>query len=134
MIRTGLEWAPGTTEESKLAIARLFKPDEILNAYRDARRQHKTGDLVLVATDQSPDILGGPRTEYLKHLRHLYGDRAREFKMWNSPAHGVVKLPFESNAWWFVLHVSDAPIQIMAVIYESPFEVVEETTDGLALS
>jgi hypothetical protein len=34
MLQTGLEFAPGTTEDSKQLVGRLFQPTEILSAYR----------------------------------------------------------------------------------------------------
>lgn len=132
MLKTGLEFAPGTTDDSKRAIGRLFKPGEILAAYRDARSQCKTGDLVLVASDQVPGIRGGTRVEYVRHLRKIFGARAREFKMYSHPAHSVMMLPFEADAMWFVLDIGNSLLPVMAVLYATPYEVeVEPETPEL---
>ena len=126
MLRTGLEFGPGTTAESKKLIGSMFSPEAILSAYRTARGASNTGDIVLVATDQSPDISGGSRWEYMKHLKQVFGARASIFKMWHESAHTFMKLPADSEAMWFVVDVRNAPLPVMCVIYATPYKLTAE--------
>lgn len=101
----------------------MFQPAALLNAYRTAREASNTGDIVLVASDQSPDISGGPRMEYAKHLRKVFGARASAFGMWRYSAHSVVQLPHDSDAMWLVVDVKGLDLPVMCVIYVTPYEI-----------
>jgi len=127
MLQTGLEFAPGTTDDCKKMIARLFKPTEILGAYRHARASFKTGDLVMVGSEADPSGFNvEPRTEYLKRLRVVLGAKAPRAMMalgiTHKSAHSVVKLPFEADAMWLIVtRGKDMPI--MAVLFAAPYEM-----------
>lgn len=122
MIRTGLEFAPGTTPQCKRIVTRLFQPEALLSAYRAARDTFRTTDIVLVASDQSPDIAGGTRWNYAKHLKEVFGRRAAAFGMWDKSAHSVMKLPAESEAMWLVVDVQGAELPVMCVVWAMPFK------------
>ena len=78
MFKTGLEFAPGTTEDCKRLITKMFGPEDIIGAYRVARDTYKTGDLVLVTKDSDPSGFEAmPRVEYVKKLRRAMGSKAR---------------------------------------------------------
>ncbi len=126
-LKTGLEFAAGTTDAAKRLVAGLFKPSDILDWYRSARNVFKTGDLVLLAAEWDPSgVQPYRRTDYLKEVRQIVGDRAPippHFRgIWDGPAHSVVKLPFESDAMWFVINRKWEP-QVMCVIYVTPYQV-----------
>lgn len=123
MLKTGLEFEPGTTDDCKRLVGKMFPPTALLSAYRNARETFKTSDIVLVASDQSPDISGGTRMEYAKHLKQTFGARASAFKMWAKSAHSVMRLPSESEAMWLVLEVRGAALPVMCVIYTTPYEI-----------
>lgn len=121
-LKTGLEFAPGTTDDSKKIIARMAHPADLLGAYREAREKFNTGDIVLAMSDQGPEIQYCTRFEYTsKRLRELYGKRASEFKMWSHSAHSIMKLPRESEAMWLVVDIQRADFPIMCVIYAVPY-------------
>lgn len=122
MLQTGLEFAPGTTEDCKKIVGQLFPAASLLSAYRTAREACKTSDIVLVASDQSEDINGGSRMEYCKHLKKAFGSRATAFKLWHKSAHSEMKLPAESEAMWLVLDIRSAALPSMCVIYATPYE------------
>lgn len=128
MLKTGLEFAPGTTDDSKRCIGQLFPPAVILNAYRNARETCGTRDIVLYASDQSPDIHGGTRLEYCAHLKKLYGTRASAFKMWKESAQSVMRMPRDSDAMWFVVDVRGSDLQVMCVIFAVPYEEGADVT------
>lgn len=124
MIRTGLEFHPGTTDNEKRLIGRLYPPETILGSYRNAREISGTSDIVLYGSDQSPDILGGPRVAYARDvLAARFGKRASEFRMWAHSAHSVMKLPADSEAMWLVVEVNGLDLPIMCVIWAMPFKV-----------
>jgi hypothetical protein len=122
MLKTGLEFAPGTTEDCRKLVGQL-PPDALLNAYRVARESYKTNDIVLVMMpDESAEIHGGPRFEYAKHLDRVFGSKASAFGVHSSSAHSVMKLPRDSDAMWLVIDVQNADLPIMCVIYATPYE------------
>ena len=128
MLKTGLEFAAGTTNDCKELVQRLFEPQEILGAYRDARRHFNTGDLVLVASESDPSgFEATPRIQYIKNLRAILGHLAPRAlaaaAITERSAHGIVQLPFENDAMWLVV-IRHQQLPIMVVIYASPYQQV----------
>jgi hypothetical protein len=126
-LRSGLEFAPGTTEECKRLVARLFTPTDLFGAYRMGRDKFKTGDLVLIASER--DMSGievRPRISYLKDLRTALGHLAQKtlpvLGISRQSAQAVVKLPFESDAMWLVVSRGQE-IPVMCVIFSTPYEI-----------
>lgn len=120
MHQTGLEFAPGTTEECQRLVAQLFQPGEILAAYKQARTTFRTGDLVLSVSEQDPSgFEAEPRIAYTKRLQKIpllmrgLADRS---------AHSVVKLPFEADAMWLIVVRGPQEVPVMCVIYAAPYE------------
>ena len=133
MIRTGLEFAPGTTDDCKQLVGRLFQPGEILGAYRAGRQQFRSGDLVLLAAEDDPSGFAvKPRAEYVREIRQSMGARApamlRVLTMASKSAHQVARLPFEADAMWLVIARRQA-IPVMVVLFAAPYEA--ESTGGV---
>jgi len=123
MRKTGLEFAPGTTDDCKRLVGKMFKPDELFGAYRNARAEFGTTDIVLYTSDQDPAIHGGTRWQYAMHLKNVFKERASEFRLWKHSAQSVMLLPKESDAFWLVVDIRGADYPIMCVIYATPYEV-----------
>ena len=123
MIQTGLEFAPKTTDDCKQLVGKLYPPDVLLSSYRVAREMCNSTDIVLVASDQDPDISGGTRVEYTKHLRQMLGARAAEFKIFHESAQKHMMLPPDSEAMWLVVNMKGMPIPTMCVIYATPYKI-----------
>lgn len=124
MLKTGLEFARGTTDDCKRLAQRLFKPEELLGAYRAARQSFKTGDLVLTIAAHDPrGFEAEPRSTYTKRLRQHMRPGIAMPTIMDRSAHGVVQLPFESDAMWLVI-VRPGDMPIMCVIYATPYETV----------
>jgi len=132
MKKTALDFAPGTSKESKRLIGKLFTPTELLNAYRMARRQFGTGDLVLTVSEQDPSgFQADTRTGYIKKAKDLLGDRPMPLLLQGlvrQSAQAVMEMPFESDAMWFVVARGPSAVPVMCVLYGVPYEV--EETDG----
>ncbi len=127
MLKTGLEFAPGTTDDCKRLVAQLFQPSEILGAYRAARDALKTSDLVLVASESNPSGFNiEPRLEYVGRIRQAMGANASNtipvLGIAQKSAHGVMRLPFESEALWLVI-VRGRDMPVMCVLFTTPYEV-----------
>ena len=127
MLATGLEFAPGTTDDCKRLVGGLFKPGEILGAYRQAREHFKNGDLVLAVSKSDPSGFRiEPRIEYLKGLRKVLGSHAprvlRALGLAHQSAHGVMRLPAESEAMWLVISRGQE-LPVMCVLFTTPYEV-----------
>ena len=125
MISTGLEFAPGTTDDCKKLVTRLFMPTEIFSAYRMARAQFGTGDLVLCVSEQDPSgFEAEPRIAYIKRARDLpKGVPMFMRRMAEDSAHKVMQLPSESDAVWLVVVRGPQAMPIMCVLYATPYEV-----------
>jgi hypothetical protein len=127
MLQTGLEFAPGTTEDCKRLIDRLFEPGDILAAYKAGRQAFHTGDLVMVGSEADPSGFNvEPRTAYLKRLRQVLGSKASKtmpaLGIANKSAHSIVQLPFEADAMWLII-TRGQEIPIMCVLFTTPYEV-----------
>ena len=121
MLKTGLEFAPGTTDACKQVVGRMFKPADLLEAYRTARAKFGNGDIVLAASSEIEGIQYAPRFEYAKILRERLGPRATELNLWHVSAQSVMKLPPDSSAFWLIIDIpGDMPI--MCVIFAVPYE------------
>lgn len=123
MVRTGLDFAPNTSADCKRLVGTLHKPEDILAAYRAGRERFGTGDLVLAVSDQVGHIEYMPRLTYCEHLKRVFGDKALGFALWSSSAHRLMKLPSDSEAWWFVVDVRGMDLPVMCVLYATQMHV-----------
>ena len=126
MLKTGLEFAPGTTDECKKLIARLFQPGEILGAYRAARVNFKTGDLVMRASEQDPaGFEAETRVEYVKRVKQSTRSNSLPLLMrgLDRSAHAIVQLPFQEDAMWFIVVRGPQAVPVMCVLFAAPYEV-----------
>ena len=100
-LRTGLEFAPGTTDDCKKIVDKLFTPTDILGSYRAGREMFQTGDLVLVASESDPSGFSTKkRTTFVKELKAGLNGKPMPFiaeVLVAKPAHSIVKLPFPSE-------------------------------------
>jgi len=126
MLSTGLEFAPGTTDDCKKLVSGLFTPTEIFSAYRMARSQFSMGDLVLRVSEQDPaGFEAEPRIAYIKRIREFQGSKGVPLlmrKMAEESAHKVMQLPFEADAFWLVVVRGPQAVPITCVMYASPYE------------
>lgn len=125
MIKTGLEFARGTTDDAKALIARLFTPEQILGAYREASVVFGIKDLVLSAAEGDPSGFdAAPRTAYAARLRRALGAQgaamASSITLLETSAQQVVQLPADSDAVWLVI-VRGQDLPCMIVIYVTPY-------------
>lgn len=125
MLSTGLEFAPGTTDECKHLVRRLFQPGELLSAYRTARQTFKTGDLVLRVSEHDPSgFEAEPRIDYVRRIKELTGKMPMLMSgVATRSAHGVAQLPFESDAMWLVVVRGTQAVPIMCVVFATPYEL-----------
>jgi len=127
MLNTGLEFAPGTTDDCKKLVTELFTPTDLFSAYQMARTQFGTGDLVLRVSDQDPSgFEAEPRIAYIKRIRDFQGSKGVPLLMRGmaeSSAHKVVQLPFESDALWLVIVRGPKAVPITCVIFAAPYDV-----------
>ncbi|RPH62415.1 MAG: hypothetical protein EHM89_05595 [Acidobacteria bacterium] len=130
MIRTGLDFAPGTTDASKKLIGSLFEPKQLLSAYRAARAQFHTGDLVLTVSEQNlSGFEATPRTAYIASAKAINGAKPMPLFLRGleaKSAQAVMELPFESDAMWLIVVRGTQDVPVMCVIYGIPYEVSDE--------
>jgi len=127
MLKTGLEFAPGTTDQCKELIAKLFQPGEILGAYRAARANFKTGDLVMRVSEQDPSgFEAETRTEYVNRVRRIRGTLPLLMRGLDRSAHAIVQLPFQEDAMWLIVVRGTQAVPVMCVLYAAPYEVAAE--------
>lgn len=122
MLKTGLTFAPGTTEDCKKLVSRLHTPVSLLGAYRQAREQSGSTDIVLAISDQVPHIEYATRLEYCKHLKQLFGEKASAFTLWHVSAQSYLKMPQEDEAMWVVVQISGVELPPICAIHAIPYE------------
>jgi|SRR5208282_1377199 len=139
MLATALEFAPGTTDDCKRLVTQLFqKPGDVLGAYREARRQFQSGDLVLVAAQHDGSGLEAmTRPHYIARLRRGLGrDGAKllaALGIAHQSAHKVASLPWESDAMWLVINRRDE-LPIMVVLFAAPYATDADAREPLIVS
>jgi len=126
MLATALEFAPGTTDDCKTIVTQLFRePGAVLGAYRAARQQFRTGDVVLVtAQHDGSGFEAMPRAHYIERLRQGLGRNGAKLLatlgIAHQSAHKVASLPWESDAMWLVINRRDA-LPVMVVLFAAPY-------------
>jgi hypothetical protein len=126
MLRTGLEFARGTTEDCKRLVMGLFQQaEDVLGAYRVACAQFHTRDIVLVSAEWDASGLEAmPRARYVERLRRgLPTNGAKLLALLgiaHRSAHQVATLPTESDAFWLVVNRRGA-LPVMAVLLATPY-------------
>lgn len=122
MIAYDLEFGPNTDEAHKKVVYGLFDPRQLLSAYRAARREHGTADLVLVCLNMDPtDLFAGPRVSMSDHLRTQF-----KFPVPLVSAHSMVKAPRDDEAFWLIIPGAAHDIPIMVVMRSTQYEQVPE--------
>jgi hypothetical protein len=137
MLKTGLEFAPGTTEDCKQLVAKLFDPGTLLASYRAKRIDLKTGDLVLVGSSYDPTLKVIKRLDYVEIIKRGIEKRTeRPGKMpalfevlEHQTAHKIVKLPFEHDAFWLVVARGDQELPILCAVFVTQYEVATESAE-----
>jgi len=122
MIAYDLEFGPNTAETYKKKIYGLFAPRQLLSAYRTARREHGTADLVLVCLDLDPtNLFAGPRASMSDHLQRQF-----KFPAPLMSAQSMVKLPRDHEAFWLIIPMPGCDIPAMVVMYAIEYEQVPD--------
>lgn len=139
MLGTALEFAPGTTEDCQRLVTRLFQePGAVLGAYRTARKQFGSGDLVLVTAEHAPEGFEVMlRARYVGQLRRGLGrDGAKLLAVLgvaNQSAHQVASLPKDSDAFWLMVNRKDS-LPVMVVLFAAPYATDADAREPLILS
>lgn len=122
MLAYDLDFAPNTDEAHKKLIRRIFPDPLVLRfAYRTARREHGTSDLVLVCPHMDPnEIFAGPRVSMSKYLQ-----QELKFPAPLVSAHSLVHAPKESDAFWLLIPIH-GEIPVMVVMFPTAYELVPE--------
>jgi hypothetical protein len=126
MIRTGLDFAPGTTDANKQLVGRLFEPAQLYGAYKAARQQFGTGDIVLSVSEQDPSgFEANTRAGYIRRIKAAGGGRVPMLMggLVEKSAQAIVRLPFESDAMWLIIVRGPKEVPVMCVLHATPYEV-----------
>jgi hypothetical protein len=126
MLKNGLEFAPGTSEDCQKLVVRLFDPSKLFATYRMARKQLRTGDLVIVTEESDPEHAKvAKRLDYVAEIRAGAAKILPVLVIAQKSAHQVASLPFESDAFWLVI-LRGQQVPIDCVLYANPYEVAAE--------
>lgn len=136
MRRTGLDFAPGTTDASKQLVGRLFDPSQIYGAYKAARQQFGTGDLVLTVSEQDPSgFEANTRAGYIRRIKAAQGEGRVPTLMRGlveKSAQAIMSMPFESDAMWLIIVRGLKEVPVMVVLYATRYEVEEAAAPAIA--
>jgi hypothetical protein len=133
MIQTGLDFAPGTTDANKQLVGRLFEPSQLYSAYKAARQQFNTGDIVLSVSEQDPSgFEANTRAGYIRRIKTAGGGRVPVLMraLIEKSAQGIMSLPFESDAMWLIIVRGPKEVPVMCVLYATQYQ----TEDAAAAS
>jgi hypothetical protein len=138
MLGTALEFAPGTTEDCQRLMAQLFKPGELLGAYRMARQRFGVSDLVLVTAQQDGSGFEAMvRSHYVGRLRRGLGRNGAKMLealgVVHQSAHQVVRMPADSDAFWLVINRRDA-LPVMVVLFATQYATDADAEEPSILS
>lgn len=127
MFSTGLEFAPGTSNDCKRLVGKLFSPRDLLGAYRAAREQFGSSDIVIVTSEQDPSGFSArTRSEHLAEIRRTLGAHAERTMLRlgiaQQSAHALVRMPKEADAFWLVV-TRGQQLPIEAVLFSIPYQV-----------
>lgn len=123
MLKTALEFAQGTADANKKIVLGIFSPQELLRAYRIAKSEHNTGDVVLWTSVRDPsEIFAGSRKAYCEFLGRAYPRVASQFALWSKTAQQIATLPHESEAFWLVINLPNQELPSMSVLYAISYE------------
>lgn len=108
MQATELIFAPGASDHVKKAAQSLPAYD-LLKAYRDARTQFNTNDIVLAVVVGDPEtFIAMPRAAYVDQAFRRWNEKQKQMHpLAKDKAHGSLKVPFDTPAWWLVLEYPD---------------------------
>lgn len=126
MLRTGLDFAPGTTDACKQLVGRLFEPSQLYAAYKAARQQFSTGDLVLSVSEQDPSgFEADTRAGYIRRIKAAGDGRVPALMraLVEKSAQGIMSMPFESDAMWLMIVRGPKEVPVMCVLYATRYEV-----------
>lgn len=130
MLKTGLTFAHGTPEATRLMVGKVCPPQAIMDAYRNARALYGTTDIVLYHSDQDPGIFGGTRKDFcVSHLQRLFGRRASELKIWKHSAQKELMLPGDSDAMWLIIEGRNLDVPITCALYAMPYEETDAASN-----
>jgi hypothetical protein len=139
MLGTGLEFAPGTTEDCQRLVVRLFQqPAVVLVAYRAARERFRTGDIVLETAEHDPSgFKAMPRADYVAAIKRGLGRNGAKLLaalgVAHKSGHQVASLPRESDAFWLIVNRKDA-LPIMVVLFSAPYAAGDDAHEPTILS
>lgn len=126
MLRTGLDFAPGTTDACKQLVGRLFEPSQLYSAYKAARERFGTGDLVLNVSEQDPSgFEADTRAGYIRRIKAAGEGRVPVLMraLVDRSAQGIMSMPFESDAMWLIIVRGPQEVPVMCVLYATRYEV-----------
>ncbi len=137
MLGTSLEFAPGTTEDCQKIMAQLFKPGELLGAYRMARQRFGVSDLVLVAAQHDGSGCEAMvRSHYVSRLRQGLGRNGaamlNALGVAHKSAHEIASMPKDSDAFWVVINRRDA-LPVMVVLFATKYATDADASEPTIL-
>lgn len=132
MLGTSLEFAQGTTPDCERLVAHLFKPGDILGAYRAARQRLRTPDLVLITAAHAPDgFEATPRRAYVENIRRSIKNGEKmigALTLSSKSAAQVAQLPREADAFWLVINRKDA-MPVMVVLFAARYATGDDARE-----
>jgi len=137
MLATALEFAPGTTPHCKRPVTRLLQePGAVLGAYRAARQQFRTGDIVLETAEYDPSgFKAMPRARYVDTKRSDPNGAKiiNALTIAHQSAHKVASLPWEADAFWLVINLRD-DMPVMIALFAAPYATGRDAREPMILS
>jgi hypothetical protein len=123
MVKSSLEFAPGTSEPTKKLVQGI-PPYDLLVAYRNAVKEFGSADIVLLIAikDEEPTAFEAmTRSTYVAQAFNNAAKRAHP--MARESAHKKMCMPADTAAFWLVVEMRDKDAVVTCAIGEVRYEI-----------
>jgi len=134
MIKSSLEFAPGTSEPTKKLVSGI-PPYDLLVAYRNAVKEFGSTDIVLLIAIKDGERAAFEAMTRATYVVQAFNTAARGVHpMAREPAHRRMSMPADTTAFWLVVELRDKDAVVTCAIGEVRYEVASDGADMSAMA
>jgi hypothetical protein len=132
MIKSSLEFAPGTSEPTKKLVSGI-PPYDLLVAYRNAVKEFGATDIVLLIAIKDGELAAFEAMTRATYVTQAFNKAARGVHpMARESAHRKMSMPADIAAFWLVVELRDKDAVVTCAIGEVRYEVVGDGLSAMA--
>jgi hypothetical protein len=129
MVKSSLEFAPGTAEPTRKLVQSL-PPYDLLVAYRNAVKEFNSADIVLLVGVQGGEVGAFEAMTRATYVTQAFNATARGIHpMARESAHKKMSMPPDTAAFWIAVELRDDDTVITCAVGEVRY-MVEATAEA----